>query len=78
MERFGKRYGTFYACSRYPDCRFLVAGRPIGACPTCGEGVIYEDPRRGVRCSNTLCPTHEESAPAAKRPKPGSAKKRKS
>ncbi|MGD9840719.1 MAG: type I DNA topoisomerase [Candidatus Bipolaricaulis sp.] len=78
VERFGKRYGTFYACSRYPDCRFLVAGRPIGACPTCGGGVIYEDPRRGVRCSNALCPTHEDSAPAAKRPKQGPAKKRKS
>jgi len=57
VERFGKRYGTFYACSRYPDCKFRVSGRPIEACPTCGGGVVYEDPRRGPRCSNVGCPT---------------------
>ncbi|QAA76192.1 MAG: DNA topoisomerase I [Candidatus Bipolaricaulis sibiricus] len=80
VERFGNRYGTFYACSRYPDCRFRVPGLPIEPCPACGEGVVYDDPRRGQRCSNADCPTRAEEspAPAAKRPKRGTAKKRKS
>ncbi len=80
VERFGKRYGTFYACSRYPDCKFRVSGRPREACPTCGEGVVYDDPRRGQRCSNPDCPTQtaESPAPVANRPKRGPAKKQKS
>ncbi|HEU68173.1 MAG TPA: type I DNA topoisomerase [Candidatus Acetothermia bacterium] len=79
VERFGKRYGTFYACSRYPDCRFRVPGRPVETCPMCGEGVVYDDPRRGQRCSNPDCPSlvEESPAPAAQRPKRGRAKKRK-
>ncbi len=76
VERFGKR-GTFYACSRYPDCTFRVTGRPLEPCSTCEEGVLYEDPRRGVRCSNSDCPTlgKESPAPAAKRPKRGPKKR---
>jgi len=79
VERFGKRYGTFYACSRYPDCKFRLSGKPIEPCPACGAGVVYDDPRRGPRCSNADCATHagESPAPAAKRPKRGSTKKRK-
>lgn len=57
VERFGKRYGTFYGCSRYPDCRFRLSGRPVEPCPTCKAGVLYEDPRHGTRCSNPECPT---------------------
>jgi len=79
VERFGKRYGTFYSCSRYPDCKFRLSGKPVELCPTCGEGVTYDDPRRGQRCSNAGCPAHagESPAPAAKRPKRGTTKKRK-
>jgi len=80
VERFGKRYGTFYSCSRYPDCKFRVSGRPVEACPTCGEGVVYEDPRRGARCSNADCPSlaQESPAPTRTRPKRGATKKSKS
>lgn len=55
VERTGKN-GTFYACSRYPECRFRLPGRPVGPCPNCEKGVLYEDPRRGLRCSNPDCP----------------------
>ncbi|MGQ9700036.1 MAG: type I DNA topoisomerase [Candidatus Bipolaricaulaceae bacterium] len=55
VEKFGKK-GTFYGCSRYPECRFRVSGRPIGPCPNCEKGVLYEDPRRGLRCSDSDCP----------------------
>ncbi len=57
VERFAQKRGTFYACNRYPDCRFRVSGRPIESCPECKEGVRYEDPRQGVRCSNKHCPS---------------------
>jgi len=57
VERFAQRRGTFYACNRYPDCRFRVPGRPLEPCPECKGGVRYEDPRRGVRCSNKHCPS---------------------
>ncbi len=56
---------TFYSCSRYPECTFRAGGRPLEACPVCGEGVVYEDPRRGPTCSNPACPTREEKRPAA-------------
>ncbi len=55
LERYIPRRGTFYACSRYPSCRFRVSGRPVEVCPTCEKGVLYEDPRRGLRCSNPRC-----------------------
>ncbi len=55
VERFSKGR-VFYACSRYPDCTFRLPGRPVGPCPYCEKGVLYEDPRRGLRCSNPDCP----------------------
>lgn len=63
VERFSKKTGTFYACSRYPDCRFRLSGRPVGPCPNCKKGVLYEDPHKGLRCSDPSCPN----------PPPGSA-----
>lgn len=57
VERYAPKRGVFYACSRYPDCRFRLPGRPIRTCPTCKEGALYEDPRHGTRCSNPNCPT---------------------
>ncbi len=55
VERFG-RAGTFFACSRYPECKFRVSGRPVERCPTCEQGVLFEDPRRhSLRCSNPTC-----------------------
>lgn len=64
VERFGKRYGTFYACSRYPDCKFRVSGRPLETCLVCGKGVVYDDPRRGQRCSNPDCPSLADEGPS--------------
>lgn len=36
------RYGSFYACSRYPECKFTKQKtRSLGvACPTCGADII--------------------------------------
>ncbi len=57
VERYSPRRGTFWACNRYPDCRFALPGKPIETCPVCKKGVLYEDPRHGRRCSNPECPT---------------------
>ena len=36
------RYGSFYACSKYPECKFTKQKtRPLGvSCPECGADVI--------------------------------------
>ena len=33
------RYGSFYACSRYPECKFTkpLAQETPGICPKCGS-----------------------------------------
>lgn len=38
------RYGKFYACSRFPDCRnTMTITKEIGVtCPKCGEGQVIE------------------------------------
>ena len=38
------RYGKFYACSNFPDCRHTEAiVKEIGVkCPTCGKGEVVE------------------------------------
>ncbi|RLE27486.1 type I DNA topoisomerase, partial [Candidatus Acetothermia bacterium] len=45
VERYSPRRGTFWACNRYPDCRFILPGKPVETCPVCKKGVLYEDPR---------------------------------
>ena len=38
------KYGSFYACSRYPECKFTKqANRPIGIrCPKCGGEIVQK------------------------------------
>ncbi len=68
VERFSRKNGrTFYACSNYPECRFTLPGRPVGPCGGCGRGVLYEDPKKGLVCSNPECEN-----PAAVTPQPAS------
>ena len=56
VERFSrKRKSTFYACSNYPECKFTLPGKPVGPCEGCEKGVLYEDPKRGLICSNPEC-----------------------
>jgi DNA topoisomerase-1 len=46
------RYGKFYACSRFPDCRHTQAiVKKIGVtCPKCGQGeVIEKKSKRGLK-----------------------------
>lgn len=40
QNRFGK---TFYACSEYPQCKFIVNQEPVAkACPDCGANILLK------------------------------------
>ncbi|MGY4707552.1 type I DNA topoisomerase [Candidatus Bipolaricaulota sp. J31] len=68
VERFSRKTrSTFYACSNYPECKFALRGRPVGPCGGCEKGVLYEDPKRGLTCSNPECEN-----PSAVTPQPAS------
>ncbi len=68
VERFSRKNGrTFYACSNYPECKFTLPGRPVGPCGGCEKGVLYEDPKKGLVCSNPKCEN-----PVAVTPQPAS------
>jgi len=68
VERFSRKNGrTFYACSNYPECTFTLPGRPVGPCGGCEKGVLYEDPKKGLVCSNPECEN-----PSAVTPQPAS------
>jgi DNA topoisomerase-1 len=62
VERYSPRRGAFWACDRYPDCRFVLPGPPQESCSACKKGVLYQDPRRGQLCSNPRCPTRQEQS----------------
>lgn len=52
-NRYGK---TFYACSDYPQCRFLVNYPPKAeACPECGFGILVE--RKTAAGKRLECPS---------------------
>ncbi|QBF83078.1 hypothetical protein EXU30_10495 [Shewanella maritima] len=44
MESRTSRYGkTFYSCSAYPKCKFIVNYPPVAqSCPDCGFGILVE------------------------------------
>ena len=55
---------TFYACNRYPTCKFAVWSKPVadpdskdGAglkCPTCGS-LLVEGAKGKIKCSKKEC-----------------------
>jgi DNA topoisomerase-1 len=58
LERRG-RFGFFYACSNYPDCRYTIKAKPTGAlCELCGSLMMEGTKTIPVRCSNRECPNH--------------------
>ena len=70
VQRRSKGKGrTFYGCSRYPACDFLVNQRPQPEpCPEC-EGLMVSSGRNGVKCTNCAwkgdAPERELKAAAA-------------
>ncbi|MBI5079547.1 type I DNA topoisomerase [Candidatus Wolfebacteria bacterium] len=58
VERRG-RFGLFYSCSNYPECKFAIKARPTGKiCELCGSLMMQGTITIPERCSNKICPMH--------------------
>ena len=58
VERRG-RFGVFYSCSNYPECKRAIKARPTGhTCPECGSLMMQGTKTIPERCSNKTCPNH--------------------
>ena len=55
-ERRG-RFGIFYSCSNYPDCKFAMKAKPTGnICKECGSLMMEGTKTIPERCSKKDCP----------------------
>lgn len=58
VERRG-RFGPFFSCSNYPDCKYIIKSRPTGKiCELCGNLMMVGTKTIPDRCSNKTCPNH--------------------
>ena len=58
VERRG-RFGPFFSCSNYPDCKYIIKTRPTGKiCELCGNLMMEGTKTIPERCSNKSCPNH--------------------
>lgn len=57
VERKSKnRRRTFYGCSRYPDCEFVLWDKPIERpCPSCDNILIEKKSKQGIKIMCTSC-----------------------
>ena len=60
VERRSKRGKTFYGCSKYPNCDFVVWYPPVSkACPQCGATFLMEKKTKKegemLVCANEEC-----------------------
>ncbi len=57
-ERRG-RFGVFYSCSNYPDCKYAIKAKPTGElCKLCGSLMMEGTKTIPERCSDKTCPNH--------------------
>jgi DNA topoisomerase-1 len=57
-ERRGK-FGIFYSCSNYPDCKYAIKAKPTGnLCSICGSLMMEGTKTIPERCSDKTCPNH--------------------
>ncbi len=55
VERRG-RFGPFYSCSNYPNCKFIMKSRPTGnICSACAGLMMQGTKTIPERCSNKNC-----------------------
>lgn len=53
------RFGLFYSCSNYPDCKYIIKTKPTGEkCKLCGELMMTGTKTIPDRCSDKNCPNH--------------------
>ena len=58
VERRG-RFGIFFSCSNYPECKTAIKARPTGEiCKLCGSLMMQGTKTIPVRCSNKACLMH--------------------
>jgi len=64
VERRSRRGRTFYGCSEYPTCKYVLWQRPVAeACPKCGAAFVTERTVRGrllQRCARGACDFERE------------------
>jgi len=65
IERTSKKGRTFYGCSNYPDCNFMVWNKPVKKpCPVCGSLMVEKTTKakgKHYKCTNKEC-GHTEKA----------------
>ena len=65
IERTSKKGRTFYGCSNYPDCNFMVWNKPVKKpCPECGSLMVEKTTKskgKHYKCNNKEC-GHTEKA----------------
>jgi DNA topoisomerase I len=57
VKRISKKKKVFYGCSKFPECKFTVNGKPIGQpCPDCGNLLVQYrgDWARCVACQRKV------------------------
>jgi len=58
VERRG-RFGIFFSCSNYPECKNAIKAKPTGRiCELCGSLEMLGTKTIPERCSNKSCPNH--------------------
>ena len=58
VEKRG-RYGVFYSCSNYPQCKYAIKAKPTGnICELCGSLIMEGTKTIPERCSDKTCPNH--------------------
>ena len=60
VERYSKKGKRFYACNRYPKCRFALWDKPVNEpCPICKTPILVEKQKKGsepiLACRNKHC-----------------------
>ncbi len=58
VERRGKKRRTFYGCSGYPECNYVLWDEPVGrSCSVCAEPMVKKKQGKNevVVCSNAEC-----------------------
>lgn len=67
VERRG-RFGVFYSCSNYPECKTAIKARPTGKlCEMCDNLMMQGTKTIPERCSNKQCPKHNPHKLAGKK-----------
>ena len=58
VERHG-RFGAFYSCSEYPQCKYAIKAKPTGnKCSECKALMMEGTKTIPERCSDKTCPNH--------------------